>query len=87
MAERCLLHKNKLYMFERWLSSKGYEIQDTKSVSEVLRATKDKETVVIFQKNNAKEHFTVQQKDYLLVRQFIKQAKNKAYFWKMVGEG
>lgn len=75
MAERCLLHKNKLDLFKWWLSSKGYEIQQPKGTYEVLRAKKDKNTIIIFQKDKAKEHLTVQQKDYSLIRQFIKESK------------
>lgn len=73
MAERCLLHQNKLEMLKWWLDSIGYEIQPTKGIYEVLRAKKDKDTVVIYKKNNAKEHLTVQEKDHKLIRQFIKQ--------------
>ena len=75
MAERCLLHKNKLDLLKWWLSSRGYEIQTTKGFYEVLRAKKDKSTIIIFQKYNAKEHLIVQQKDYSLIRQFIKETK------------
>jgi hypothetical protein len=75
MAERCLLHKNKLDLLKWWLSSKGYEIQAIKGYYEVLRAKKDKSTVIIFKKDNAKEHLSVQQKDYRLIRQFIRESK------------
>ena len=75
MAERCLLHKNKLDLLKWWLSSKGYEIQATKGCYEVLRAKKSKDTVIVFKKDNAKEHLSVQQKDYRLIRQFIRETK------------
>lgn len=75
MVERCLLHKNKLDLFKWWLSSRGYEIQPPKGIYEVLRAKKDKNTVVIFKKDNAKEHLSVQQKDCWLIRQFIREIK------------
>ena len=75
MAERCLLHKNKLELLKWWLSSKGYEIQDTKGIYEVLRANKGKDIVIIFRKCGAKEHLTVQQKDYKLIRQFIRETR------------
>ena len=78
MAERCLLHKNKLDLLKWWLSSKGYEIQTTKDVYEVLRAKKDKNTIIIYKKDNAKEHLTVQQKDHRLIREFIKETKHLA---------
>ena len=75
MAERCLLHQNKLELLKWWLSSRGYEIQTPKGIYEVLRAKKDKDTVVIFKKDNAKEHLSVQQKDHWLIRQFIRETK------------
>lgn len=75
MAERCLLHKNKLELFKWWLSSKGYEIQATKGFYEVLRAKKKKNIVIVFQRYNADEHLSVQQKDYRLVREFIRETK------------
>lgn len=75
MAERCLLHKNKLELLKSWLSAKGYEIQATKSIYEVLRANNDEDTVIIFKQDRAKEHLTVQQKDYKLIRQFIRETR------------
>lgn len=75
MAERCLLHKNKLDLLKWWLSSRGYEIQDTKGIYEVLRAKKGKDTVIVFRKSEVKEHLSVQQKDYKLIRQFINECK------------
>lgn len=77
MAERCLLHKNKLEPFKVWITSSGYELQETKGLYEVLRATKGKETVIIYRKTQAKEHLTVQQKDYKLIRQFIREVKGE----------
>ena len=75
MAERCLLHQSKLDLLKWWLSSKGYEIQATKDCFEVLRAKKGKETVIIYKKIGAKVHFTVQQKDHKLIRQFIRETR------------
>lgn len=76
MAERCLLHQNKLDLLKWWLSSRGYEIQATKGIYEVLRAKKDKDTIIIFRKANAKEHLSVQEKDYRLIRQFIRETSS-----------
>ena len=75
MAERCLLHQSKLEKFREWISLKGYEVIPTKSIYEVLRAKKDKDTVIIYKKSYAKEHLTVQQKDYHLVREFIRETR------------
>lgn len=76
MAERCLLHKNKLELFKWWLSSRGYDIQPVKGLYEVLRAKKDHDTVIVYERNKAKEHLTVQQKDYQLVRRFIEETRD-----------
>ena len=78
MAERCLLHQNKLELLKWWLSSKGYEIQPIKGIYEVLRAKKDKETIIIYKKDSAKEHLTVQQKDHKLIRQFIRETRTQS---------
>lgn len=77
MAERSLLHQNKLEPLKIWLTSGGYELQPTKGIYEVLRATKDKETVIIYKTSLAKEHLTVQQKDHKLIRQFIRETKGE----------
>ena len=77
MAERCLLHQNKLEPLKLWLTSGGYELQATKSIYEVLRAKKGKEIVIIYKKDLAKEHLTVQQKDHRLIRQFIRETKGE----------
>lgn len=79
MAERCLLHQNKLDLLKWWLSSRGYEIQATKGIYEVLRANKGKDTVIIFKKDRAKEHLSVQQKDHKLIRQFIRETKGEIH--------
>lgn len=81
MAERDLLHQNKLDLFTWWLVSLGYKIQPTKGVSEVLRAKKDKDTVIVFKKQNAKEHLVILQKDYELVKLFIKQQQEIKRAW------
>lgn len=83
MAERCLLHKNKLDLFRWYLESLGYEIQPTKSHYEVLRAKKGKDTVIIFTRLDATEHLTVQDKDYELVRKFLKQQTEIKRKWRI----
>ena len=72
MAERCLLHRNKLDLFRWYLESLGYKIQQTKGFGEVLRAKKEGDLIIIFTRSNA-EHLTVQDKDYEFVRKFLKQ--------------
>ena len=77
MATRALLHKNKLKEFEIWLEKQGYMILTTsQNPYEVLRARKDKDTVIIYCKLAAKERLSVMDKDYALIRRFIKQQLN-----------
>lgn len=71
MAQRCLLHISKLDNFKDFLTLNKYEIQDCKGLYEVLRAKKDKDTIIIFKKDRAEEHLSVQNKDIKLVKKFI----------------
>ena len=78
MANRALLHINKLKDFEKWLEKQGYMILPTsKNPYEVLRAKKDKDTVIIYQKGDSKEHLSIMDKDYPLIHKFITENKSK----------
>lgn len=78
MAIRALLHMNKLKDFERWLEKQGYIILPTsKNPYEILRAKKDKDTVIIYQKGDSKEHLSIMDKDYPLIRKFIRESKSE----------
>ena len=73
MATRNILHINKLQEFESFLESKGYMIvAPSKNPYEVLRAKKDGDTVVVYKKKNATEHLSTMDKDYHLLREFVK---------------
>lgn len=73
MATRNILHVSKLQEFEDFLESKGYMIVATsKNPYEALRAQKYGDTVVVYKKKDAKEHLSTLDKDYHLVREFIK---------------
>ncbi len=77
MATRNILPINKLSEFEDFLENKGYMILATsKNPYEVLRAKKDSDTVVVYQRKGAKEHLSTMDKDYHLVREFIKSQKS-----------
>lgn len=77
MANRALLHINKLKDFEKWLEKQGYMILPTsKNPYEILRAKKDKDTVIIYQKGNSKEHLSIMDKDYPLIHKFITESKS-----------
>lgn len=78
MAIRALLHMNKLKDFESWLEKQGYIILPTsKNPYEILRAKKDKDTVIIYQKGDSKEHLSIMDKDYALIHKFIMESKPK----------
>lgn len=78
MANRALLHINKLKDFENWLEKQGYMILPTsKNIYEVLRAKKGKDTVIIYRQGDSKEHLSIMDKDYALVRKFIRESKPK----------
>lgn len=83
MATRNILPINKLSEFENFLERKGYMIFATsKNPYEVLRAKKDSDTVIVHQRKGAKEHLSTMDKDYHLLREFIKNQKdNKDSFF------
>ena len=77
MVMRALLHMNKLKDFESWLEKQGYMILPTsKNPYEILRAKKDKDTVIIYQKGDNKEHLSIMDKDYALIHKFIMESKS-----------
>ena len=70
MATRNILHISKLQEFEDFLETKGYMILATsKNPFEVLRAQKDGDTVIVYQKKDTKEHLSTMDKDYHLMRE------------------
>lgn len=78
MANRQLLAIHKLEDFTEWLASQGFEIQKPHEIScEVLRAKKDKRTVVIYKKHEAQKHLSVMDRDVGLVRRYIKEKKRR----------
>lgn len=73
MATRYLLHRNKLDEFKNYLKSKGWVIQDTKGMYEALRAVNpevQKRPLIIYD-GKSKEHFSVDDRDFSIVREFI----------------
>ena len=79
MATRNILHISKLHEFEDFLEHKGYMIVATsKNQYEVLRAHKDGDTVIVYKKKDANEHLSTMDKDYPLVREFIKSQRKQS---------
>lgn len=78
MASRELLHISKLNDFEKWLEEQGYMILPaSKNPYEVLRAKKDKDTVIIYCKAGSKEHLSIMDKDYSLIQRFINESRKQ----------
>ena len=75
MANRHTLHKNKLTAFKDWLISDGWEIEDTKGFYEVLRAKKGKRVLIVYERFDMKEHYSLAVRDCPIVRQFLRQRK------------
>jgi len=76
---RCQLHESKFEKFKRFLTAKGWIIQENKSVYEVIRAKKKGEkTIVLFQRDRT-DHATIgwdMEHAYKLVRQFIRYGRS-----------
>lgn len=73
MATRYLLHRSKLDEFKNYLKSEGWIIQDTKGMYEALRAVNpevQKRPLIIYD-GKSKEHFSVDDRDFSIVRNFI----------------
>ena len=79
MATRNILHSSKVQELEDFLETKGYMIVATrKNPYEVLRAQKDGDTVIVYKKKDAKEHLSTMNKNYHLVREFIKSQRKQS---------
>ena len=58
---RCTLHKSKLGDFTQWLLARGWNVEVPKGDYEVLRmrlANDYKTILLVYDRNNAKEHYT-----------------------------
>ena len=77
MANRNTLHRNKLAEFVGFLISRGYVEQPAKSVWEAVRMVNGEllgsaRTVIIYERiKGGKQHLTVQDKDFKLLREFL----------------
>jgi hypothetical protein len=55
-----------------WLQDQGWELQPLSNHGyEVLRAKRDKRTLIIYKKLDAKEHLSYMDKDRRLIRRFF----------------
>ena len=72
MADRGTLHINDLVLFDTFMLSRGYQKVPTKGIYEERRYKRLGEApVILFKKNSAKEHVTIQDKDYGIVKDFF----------------
>jgi len=80
MANRSLLHKSKIEDFKSWLKEDGWQIEQTKGIYEVVRATKGtrKPLIVYTRDNKGKDHITVQDRDVPVVRAYIRDRRREA---------
>lgn len=76
MANRHTLHKSKLTTFRDWLISDGWKIEDTKGFYEVLRAKKGKRVLIVYERFDMKEHYSLADRDCPIVRQFLRVGKD-----------
>jgi len=80
MANRSLRHKSKIEDFKSWLKEDGWQIEQTKGIYEVVRATKGtrKPLIVYTRDNKGKEHITFQDRDVPVVRAYIRDRRREA---------
>lgn len=77
MACRNILHRSNLDDFKDYLITKGWVMQDTKGVYEVLRAINpevQKRPLIIYD-GKSKEHLSVDDRDFGIVRDYINNRK------------
>ena len=74
MADRHTFHFKHLKPFTHWLEKNGWEIQRITNY-EVLKAVKNKQWVIAYQKANAKEHFTLTNNSIYVFNQWRNELK------------
>lgn len=77
MANRHTLHKSKLTAFGDWLISDGWKIEDTNGFYEVLRAKKGKRVLIVYERIDMKEHYSLADRDCPIVRKFLNRERNR----------
>jgi len=80
MAKRALLHRSKIGDFKAWLQEDGWQIEKTKGIYEVVRATKPnrKPLIVYTRDNKGGEHMSIQERDEGVVRAYIRDRRRSA---------
>lgn len=75
---RCLLHKSKLEAFKEWLTATGIEHRPARGEFQVLQVKVKNGWQCIFDRLDAKEHYTVAAPLESMVHRFIKSSKGAA---------
>lgn len=75
MPNRNTLHLKHLDAFASYLTTRGFYPRPLTNSYERLRMRNGKHTVVLYQRNVAEQHLTVQDKDMPLVRAFLRSRK------------
>lgn len=81
MANRKLLHRNKIEDFKSWLQADGWQIEQTKGIYEIVRAKKgDRKPLIVYTRDSkGSEHITVQSRDEGVVRAYIRDRRREAW--------
>lgn len=79
MACRYILHFSHLEEFEDYLVDRGWHIEPTKGIYEVLRARKTGRQfpLIIYKKASAKEHLTYMDRDHDVVIDFLRSRRER----------
>jgi hypothetical protein len=73
MATRNLLARTHLSAFRRWLAERGWVEKPTKGQYEVARWTHPEQPpLILYARETATVHVTVQEKDWRIIRAFIR---------------
>ena len=71
MAVRNLLSKNKLEAFKQWLEENKWQIVPVKGEYEILRGKRNGRCIIIYERNNSKEHLSVRDCDVDVIKEFL----------------
>lgn len=82
MANRCILHKKHLEKFKQYLLKRGIAFRAGKGRYQVLQVhTHQYGFQCIYDRHDAIEHYTVQDRLIPTVRDFLRQLKDVPNFW------
>lgn len=74
MANRHLLHKNRLMDFEAWLVENGWQLQEPKGKYEVVRAVNksfQNVPLIVYTRQDSPEHYSVSDSNAKIIEMFL----------------